>query len=41
MRYIFRIILRHRKNIRDEIHITGMAAVLTEAVLFNDQAPLL
>ena len=41
MRYIFRIILRHRKNIRDEIHITGMAAVFSQAVSFDDNAPFL
>ena len=41
MRYIFRIILRHRKNIRDKIHIAGIAAVFSQAVSFDDNASFL
>ena len=41
MRYIFRIILRHRENIGDKIHVAGMAAVFSQAVSFDDNAPFL
>ena len=41
MRYIFQIILRHRENIGDKIHVAGMTAVFSQAVSFDDNASFL